>query len=146
MRVRGFTLIEIVVSIAVLVVGLTVVLGSFAIDLRQSSQSRAEMMAHVLMESLVEETQAHHYGIPAPTTWDGAEVSFPTVVEGHPVETVFRTRVSVDPQKGNGSSLGATQGSLDVLLLQVEWDEASGPGARAVHRELSMSLSVAKQL
>ncbi len=146
MRRQGFTLIEVLATVAVLVVGLTVVLGSFAIDLRQSSQTRAEMMAHVVMESLVEEAQAHHYGIPAPTTWNGSKVSFPTVVEGRRVETTFTTRVSVDPVKGNGSVMGSTPGSLDTLLLQVEWDEAAGPGARAVHRELKMNLSVAREL
>lgn len=145
-RHAGFTLIEIIVSIAVLAVGLAVVLGSFSIDLRQSSQTRSEMTAQVVMESLIEETQAHHYGIPAPTTWNGTVVSFPTVVEGRRVQNQFTTRVTVDPEKGNSSSLGATQGSIDTLLLQVEWDEPAGPGARAEHRELKLSLSVARQL
>lgn len=143
---RAFTLVEIIVSIAILVVAIGVLLGTFTMDLRQSTQTREALLAHLVMENLVEEVQAHHYGTPTPTTWTGTVVSFPTVVEGRKVMNQFHSKVTVDPKLGNGSIFGQSSDSLDVLLLEVSWSEATGQGASSQEKSLSMNLSVAKTL
>lgn len=146
MAKKGFTIIEIIISIAILVIALSVLLGTFTLDLRHATQTREALLARLVLESLAEEVQAHQYGSPKPARWDGEVKSFPTVVEGRKVINQFSTRVTLDPKLGNGSVFGQSQESLDVLLLEVKWTEATSAGASSQEKSLTVNLSVAKSL
>ena len=141
---KGFTLVEIIVCIAILVIGVAVLLGTFTMDLRQETQTREALLARLTLESLVEEVEAHHYGEAAPERWAGEKVSYMTVVEGRNVESVFTASITTDPKLGNGSFVGGSQESLDQVKLQVDWAEASAAGASSQQRSLVVFMTVAK--
>lgn len=107
---RGFTLIEIMLSVAVLSFGLVVVLGSFATALDCLKRSRETMKASYLLEEKMEELvrAAKEEGGLAPGRSDGI---FEGEYGGH------GWAVSVNPD---------TDG-LAVLELTVSWTEGRKP-------------------
>lgn len=146
MKRRGFTLIEVIVTCAVLLVGVLVIVSTFTMNLRHSTTTRDSLLAHLVMENLVEEALAHPYGRPAPPNWNAEPVTFDLVVEGSRVQNSFRRTVKVDPNLGNGSVFGSRSGDKDYLLLEVRWTEPSDPGARASDKSLSVPLTVVRKL
>ena len=144
MKRRGLTIIEVLICMAVLVVGILVIVSSFSINLRQSTQTRERLLADLVMESLVEEVLAHPYGDRAPATWQQGEKSFEFIVEGREQQTRFVQSVST-AKNGNGSFLGTGQGHFDQVTLTVKWTEASGVGNAAQDKTLSLDLSVRRE-
>jgi hypothetical protein len=144
-RLRGFTIIEVVVTCAVLVVGLMVMASTFTMNFRHATQSRDDLLAHLVMENLVEEVLAQPYGAPAPASWTAGKVVFPIVVEGRRQVTEFTRNVKVDPKLGNGSFFGGGSANTDVLSLEVTWTEASGPGPSAQAKSFSVQLTVVRE-
>ncbi len=120
----GFTIIEVIVTIAVLVVGILVIISSFSLNLRESAQSRQRLLADVVLENLVEEVLAHPYGEPPPASWTGGKKSFEFIVEGRRQLTEVTQNV-LQASDGNGSYFGKSERDTDRLTLSVEWQEAS---------------------
>lgn len=143
---QAFTIIEIVVTMAVLTVGILVILSSFSMNLRQSSQTREELQAHLFMENLVEEVLEHPYGSSAPASWNNFVVSDLVVVEGKRVKSDFTRNVITDPDIGNGSYFGKSRESIDHVVLQINWSQASAQGNAAEERSLQVKLSVARRI
>lgn len=146
--VRGFTIIEVLVAMVVLLVGISVIVSSFSLNLRQSTATREELLANLAMESLVEEVLDHTYGDPPPSTWQQQTVSFPGVVEGMPVSSDFVQSVTISKKSGNGSffGVGGTTGAgTDTVTLTVSWTQASGEGSAGQPKVLSTDLMVAKK-
>lgn len=137
----GFTIIEVVVTMAVLVVGILVIVSSFSMNLRESTQSRERLMADVVLENLVEEVLAHSYGDGPSASWANGEKSFEFIVEGRAQQTRITQNVAQAPD-GNGSFFGKSEGDIDRVTLSVEWQEASGVGGSAQSRSLSVDLTV----
>jgi Tfp pilus assembly protein PilV len=143
----AFTLVEVMVTICVLMVGIMVIVSSFSMNLRSSSATREELMANLVMESLVEEVVDHAYGDPPPDTWSNSRVSFPGVVEGLPVQSTFERNVSISKKSGNGSFFGQGDQSSDsdVVTLEVRWTQPSGQGSSGQDKVLSADLTVARK-
>ncbi len=144
----GFTIIEVLVAMVVLLVGITVIVSSFSMNLRQSSATREELMANLVMESLVEEVLDHTYGDPAPATWQSSTVSFPGVLEGQPVRSDFVQSVTISKKAGNGSffGLGGTQqAGTDTVTMTVTWNQASGEGSASQPKVLTADLMVTRK-
>lgn len=148
MRRRGLTLIEIIITVVVLVFGTFVVISTFSMDLRQSTQSRERLMAALVMENLLEEVLAHPYGSPIPSSWQNHPVELTFIVEGRPQQTVFTRTVSQNKNFGNGSffGTGAAGADSDKVDLLVTWVEASGQGSSGVEQSLSLELTVRREL
>lgn len=140
-KTSGLTIIEVLISIAVLTVGILVIVSSFSMNLRQSTQTRERLLADLVMENLVEEVLAHPYGDAAPANWNQAEKSFLFIVEGREQQSKF-TQAVATAKSGNGSFLGQGSGDFDQVTLTVAWTEATGPGNSAEDKNLSLSLSV----
>lgn len=149
-RGSAFTIIEIIVTIAVLSIGILVITSSFSMNLRQSAQTREELLAAVVMESLVEEVLDHPFGAPAPNNWRSGKVVFEEVVEGRSVQTEFEVEVEASAKGGNGSFFGhqndsEASPSSDVVTLQVRWQQPTGPGNSAQSKTLSADLKVVRK-
>lgn len=149
-RHRGFTIIEVLAASAVLVVGILVIVSSFSVNLRQSSQTREELLAAVVMESLVEEVGDHQFGSPAPNNWTSGEVRLNEIVEGRTVETVFTQTVTTSRTGGNGSFLGQTgphqPGSdTDIVTLTITWVQPTGVGNSGQNKRLQADLMVVRK-
>ena len=142
---QGFTIIEVVVAAAVLVVGVLVILSSFSVNLRQSTQTRERLQADLVLENLVEEVLAHPYGEQAPEAWNQGQKSFQFVVEGRSQQSNFVQQVS-QAKDGNGSFFGKAAGDVDKVTLSVSWTEAVGDGAAAENRTMSIDLTVRRDL
>lgn len=142
---RGFTIIEVIVASMVLVVGVLVILSSFSVNLRQSTQTRERLQADLVLENLVEEVLAHPYGEQAPEAWNKGQKSFEFIVEGLPQKAEFVQQVS-PAKEGNGSFFGQAEGDVDKVTLSVSWTEAVGEGASAEDRSLSLDLTVRRDL
>lgn len=145
MRNRGLTMMEVLVSVAVLAFGTFVVIGTFSQNLRHSSQSRQRMMAALVMENLVEEVLAHPYGMAAPTDWKDDERDLTFIVEGRPQITRFTCNVAQNAEDGNGSFFGKAESSTDLVTLSVAWSESSGLGNASQNHDLSLDLVVRRE-
>ena len=146
---RGFTIIEVLITIAVILTGVFVILSSFTMNLRQSSQTRERLLADVVMESLLEEVLAHPYGDPAPATWSSNQVDFEYIIEGRAQQTRFLRSVSLKPGTSNGSFFGQgtdDKQNLDQVTLKVSWTEPTGLGEAGVDKELSLDLTVRREI
>ena len=146
---RGFTIVEVLVTIGVLLVGILVIVSSFSMNLRESSQSRERLLADLVMENLIEEVLAHPYGESPPSSWSSHQVEFEFIVEGRPQQTRFLRNVSVNKETGNGTFFGqgASQlENLDRVTLQVSWTEATNLGEAAADKELSVDLTVRREI
>jgi prepilin-type N-terminal cleavage/methylation domain-containing protein len=144
---RGFTIIEVVIAMVVLAIGIMVIISSFSMNLRQSSQTREELMANLIMESLIEEVLDHTYGDAPPSTWKGGQVSFPGVVDGRTVQSVFTQKVDISKKTGSGSFFG--QGdkgtNTDVVTMTVTWTQASAEGSAGQDKILTADLTVTRK-
>jgi prepilin-type N-terminal cleavage/methylation domain-containing protein len=146
MNRRGLTLIEVMITIAVLTVGILVIVSSFSMNLRQSSQTRGRLLADLVLENLVEEVLAHPYGDSAPSSWANGEKDFQFIVEGKPQQSKYTQTVETQTQVGNGSFFGKGAGNVDHLTLTVKWVEASGQGNSSQNETLSVNLTVRREL
>lgn len=144
---RGFTVIEVLVTVAVLIVGVLVLSTTFSMSLRQSTSTRERTYALLLVQSLLEEIRAHPYGTPAPPTWAGSEKEYLVVLEGRTVETRFQYSVtSSQDQGGNGSFFDSNSSAVgDVLKIKVTWTEATGVGSSGNDQKLEVYTNVWRQ-
>lgn len=143
---RAFTIIEVLITIAVLVVGIMVIVSSFSMNLRQADQSRSHLLGALVLENLTEEVLAHPYGTAAPKEWTDGNLDFELVVEGKPVQTKFVQNVTI-ASDGNGSFFGQSRGdeTTDRVRLEVRWTEASGVGSAGVPKNFTTNLTVKRE-
>lgn len=124
---RGFTLLESLIAMAVVMTGLLVLLSVFTLSRRQGDANRSRLYANLVVSNLVEEVLAHRYGTPAPADWSQPREPR-VVVEGRLVATRIEPRVEVArDQGGNGSLFGATPDIYDVVRVSATWKDQKGP-------------------
>lgn len=146
----GFTIIEVLAAIAVLTVGILVIVSSFSVNLKQSSQTREELLAAVVMESLVEEVLDHNYGAAPPPNWRNGTVTLNEVVEGMTVQTEFVQSVTQSKANGNGSFFNQNQqkdlsANSDTVTLSVSWVQPTDLGNSSFKRSLKSELLVTRK-
>lgn len=126
---RGFTLVEVLVCVSVLLVGIMVSITAYSMSLKEATHTRERQLALLLAENLTERIRAHPYGAEQPLSW-GQErepkwEEFTIVIDGRKVETKFEHYVTLAPQ-GNGSFFGDSQQPYDHLRVCVRWREPLG--------------------
>lgn len=124
---KGFSLLESLIALAVVMTGLLVLLSVFTLSRRQGDENRSRLYGKLIVRNLVEEVLAHRYGTPAPPDWS-QEQEPRVVVEGRTVVTRITTRVETAlDQGGNGSLFGKTPQTSDVVRVTASWkDEHDG--------------------
>jgi len=122
-RRRGFTILEVVLALAVIAVAFLVLFSIFGSGARHAVQTRNRTMGMLVAQSIMEDLRGHQYGQPAPASWPIGPTpkteSFAFYVDGKPQEMVFRKQVTLD----NGSLVGAAAGDADRATIVVSWDE-----------------------
>lgn len=148
---RGFTIMEVLATIAVLILGILVLSTTFSMSLRQSSGTRERTYALLLVQSLLEEIRAHPYGAPAPQSWGSedapTEKQYLVILEGRPVDTRFQYSVTAATDKGGNGSFFDTGSTKvgDVLRVRVTWTEATGVGSSGTAQKLEVLTNVWRQ-
>src|SRR5687768_13475476 len=126
---RGFSIMEIILALAVVAVAFMVVLSLFSSSARHAVQTRNRTMAMLLAQSLMEEVQGHTYGTAAPKAWplDAPQTEAQTVyVDGRPQEMIFTRKMELE----NGSLVGKSAENFDRATIIIAWQEietAGGP-------------------
>ena len=120
---RGFSLMEIIVSMAVSLVILVAFLGVFSNSNQAAVASRNRGVAIVLAQGMMDDIETHTYGNPAPLRWGETEETPVMVWVGDRQQrAVFEKTVSYE----NGSFVGAASGASDVVTVTITWREGVG--------------------
>ena len=120
---RGFSLIEIMIAMAVAAVALVAFLTVFSTNNDHALGSRNRSVAIMLCQSLMDDIEAHTFGDPAPQRWGEAEEDPVSVwVSGREQQMQFHKRIAYE----NGSFVGAGSESSDLVTITVTWREGFG--------------------
>lgn len=118
---RGFTLLESLIAMAVVMTGLLILLSVFTLSRRQGDANRSRLYANQVVSNLMEEVLSHRYGTPAPADWSQPREPR-VIVEGRQVATRIVPRVEIaTDQGGNGSLFGQSQEVYDVVRVSASW-------------------------
>lgn len=146
-RRAGFTLVEILVCISVLLVGILVSITAYSMSLKEATHTRERQLALLVAENLLERVRAHRYGAVHPLSWgeknDPRTEEFTVVVDGRPVETKFTHYVAIGPE-GNGSFFGDSKEAHDQIRVHVQWHEPLG-ATQWKSAELTLDTTVWRQ-
>lgn len=129
MRRRGFSIIELVLGLSLLIIATLVFLSVFSSSSQHALQSRNRTVATLLAHSLMDEMEAHPYGSAPPKSWETA-VDRPVKawVEGNPQEMSFHKKITYQ----NGSFVGTAAGDSDVATITISWREGVGTAQTGV--------------
>lgn len=139
-RRHGMVLVEVIVALAVATVALVVLMGNFSSNKRLAMATRHRTAAILLSSNLMEQLEAHPFGLPAPAEWPGdapppallERASGPSVVKiaAHPEQMLFYQQLTFK----NGSAIGLGTADNDAVTLKVYWYE------RGAQRVLSSTM------
>jgi len=138
--VRGFSLVELILGLAVMLISLLVFFSVFSSSSQHSVQSRNRTVATMLANTMMDEIAAHPYGSPRPKSWTAA-VDRPVQawVEGNPQEMDFHKKIEFQ----NGSFVGDAAGDTDLATVTISWREGVGvPQAGVVNPQDNKVLKV----
>lgn len=120
---RGFSLIEIMIALAVCSIALLAFLTVFANNNDHALGSRNRSVAILMAESLMDDIESHTYGAPAPAGWaDEVEEPVSVWVGSRQQQMVFHKSIAFE----NGSFVGDGSGSSDMVTLTITWREGFG--------------------
>jgi prepilin-type N-terminal cleavage/methylation domain-containing protein len=120
---KGFSLIEIVIALAVSTVALLAFLTVFAKNNDHAVGSRNRTVAILMAQGLMDDIESHTYGEPEPVWWSQAEERPVTVwVTGREQNMRFHKTVSYE----NGSCVGQGNETSDVVTVAITWREGFG--------------------
>lgn len=114
---------ELVLTLALVVMAFLVFMSIFSSSSRHSVQSRNRTVAILLANNLMDEFEAHKYGDPAPPSWTQPLAQPVQVwVESRSQQMDFHKRL----QFQNGSFVGNTTGDQDLVNVTISWREGHG--------------------
>ena len=120
---KGFSLIEILIALAVSAVALVAFLTVFAGNSDQALGSRNRSVAIIIAEGLMDDIDTHVYGNPAPRRWSESEEKPVDVwVNGRKQQLLFHKQISYE----NGSFVGQSSERSDLVTITVTWRDGFG--------------------
>ncbi len=120
---RGFSLMEIIIALAVTVVALVAFLTVFSSSNTHAVQSRNRSVAILMVQSLMDDIETHTYGDPEPIWWTQTTEDPVTVwVSGRQQKMEFQKEITYQ----NGSLIGNSNNSSDLVTITVTWREGIG--------------------
>ncbi|MCD4785654.1 MAG: hypothetical protein K8T10_17670 [Candidatus Eremiobacteraeota bacterium] len=127
-RIKGMSIIEVIIALVVITCGILTALTVIAASLRFSTQSRQQVYAYLVAESMLEKIKAHKYGEPAPKSWKEPEY-YKISIEGkaEPMLAEFKRDYNFTAAGANGSFVDSTMPQTeDIVTIVVTWVEGTG--------------------
>ena len=129
---RGFTLIELMVALTVLLIGLLGIMGMVTVSMKNSSFSRHGTEAAILVEDKLEELRTQTslaYGTTTETQLDATGV-----VDANPSRGIYTRNATVT------LNTGSAFGDYLEIVVEVTWTEGTeSDGVTPVTRSISMN-------
>lgn len=135
MRRRGLTMMEVLIASVLLLYATFVLLSIYSTTARAEVHSQQRVMASMLGHNLLEEAEAHRFGVAPPADWklgeSGLESAWveqlvPVVVAGRPVEARFH----ILRLWRNGAMVGRSgqpDQDWDLFTAIITWREGDFP-------------------
>ena len=122
-RSRAFSVVEIVISMAIIVFGFLTFFSVFSTGSHHAKQTRNRAVANLLATSYLEEFKAHPFGEDAPKHWEEEEDRpIRLVVGGREQQFKFKKVITYQ----NGSFVWQSNNNSDVVKLVISWRELPG--------------------
>jgi hypothetical protein len=112
-------LLELVIAMAILVVGFLTVMTCFAVSYRHAVLSLDRELVYALSQDLLQQVKAHPYGAPQPLDWSRPR-RIDVLSEGRPVQVVLQPTVTAK----TGALFGKTSEPTDEIQILIQWSEA----------------------
>jgi Tfp pilus assembly protein PilV len=123
MRRRGLSLVEVIVAIGIAMFGFVTLITVFRANYKQSNQSRNRTVACSIMQSWMDEIEAHPYGLAAPPSWSTVEETPAKLwIEGRPQEMIYHKTITFE----NGGFVGTGASNTDMVTIKLTWREGMG--------------------
>lgn len=123
MRRRGLSLVEIIIALAIAMFGFMTLITVFRANYKSSNQSRNRTVACGIMQTLMDEIEAHPYGLPAPPSWSTVEETPAQLwIEGRPQEMIYHKKIEFQ----NGGFVGTSANQTDMVTITLSWREGMG--------------------
>jgi hypothetical protein len=127
---RGYTILEIVLASVLLLYVSLAFYSLHAATAKQGVHSQFLSLADMTCDSLLEEVEAHRFGMPAPADWglqgpgpgEWQTLEYDIWLAGKKVQTIFHTQWHLQ----NGSFTGHSFESQDLVTIVVSWREGQG--------------------
>lgn len=139
MKKRGFTLVEVMIALALVVFGFFTFFSVFSSSSHHATQSRNRAVASMLAQNYLEEIEAHPYGAPAPKSWtEETDVPVKLWIQGRQQHHIFHKEFSYL----NSSFIGSSNEQQDVVTVTIRWSEGVGDDEVAGDQEKELSVQV----
>jgi len=145
-RIRGMSIIELVIAVVIITCGVLTALSVLAASLRFSTQSRQQVYAYLVAESMLEKIKAHKYGEPAPKSWN-EPVYYKISIEGksEPMLAEFKRSYNFTAPGANGSFVDSTKLQTgDIVTIVVTWVEGTGRTSTGINKKIELKIKVKK--
>lgn len=129
-KTRGFSLIEIMIALAVSAIALAAFLTVFSKNNSHAVGSRNKTVAILMAQSLMDDIESHAYGQPAPQWWSEEKENPVSVwIGGREQRMDYQKSVAYE----NGSFVGDGDGNetSDVVTITINWRENFGNDQQA---------------
>jgi prepilin-type N-terminal cleavage/methylation domain-containing protein len=128
MKRRGFTIIEIIMAVAIILVGVIAVARINPLAYRSSTLTKDHLTALRIARNVIERVRARPFGADV-TDLQGPVTVKGEAVEDNPVSQVYQVATVQ-------TALGATSGTVDVT---VTWTEGTGTGSAGTAKSLTLT-------
>lgn len=123
MRRGGFSIVELIIAMAVALFGFLTLISVFSNNYKLSSQSRNRSVACSVLQSLMDEVEEHPYGTPAPASWSVEEEQPVQLwVEGRKQNMIYHKKITFE----NGGCVGKSANLTDTVTITLSWKEGIG--------------------
>ncbi len=134
---HGFTMTEVLVSMFIIFTGFFVLISVFKLSTLHATQSRHQVLAELVADSMIEEITAHDYGDPDPPSWTEPQEML-SVFQGKKLYIKFEKIIEYK----NGSFIGKTDDNTDEITIRIRWVEGTGLHAKGVTKNYQEKLKV----
>lgn len=125
-RAGGFTLVEAMVAMALLLLIFLGVMQTLQLNYSQSKQTRAHMLAQLLAESAVEDLEAHPWGtVEQPPGWEVSgslwtkEDELESVIQGRKLSIKYTSQIAESPDGALVTVLWQERGRQEKLTFSL---------------------------